>query len=318
MEGRKRTKAYNTAAYNFIGVAGTLVDRKLPEGYQYDIDIIFQGENHIDVSRAFQVSADDPRFWTISHPYWGEINVQPVSIEEDKSILNITLFRVRVWETVASIYPVQKQLSNDRVTELRDAVNDAAAESFAAQIPVINTALKNTMVSATVIIDNTASKSIQESLSFAEFKKKVATAKRTINDSTQASIDTFRAVIDLINYPVEVVESVNDRINILTELSEKLSAILLPDSNKDNLILYESLVSGIVACVAIAGMTPGESDYQIRSEVVEAVDNLRSEYETYLQNLDETQAVRSDLTDSFTPADEVNRQLDSAVMEGTC
>ena len=80
----------------------------------------------------------------------------------------------------------------------------------------------------------------------------------------------------------------NDRINILTELSEKLSAILLPDSNKDNLILYQSLVSGIVACVAIAGMTPGESDYQI-SEVVEAVDNLRSEYETYLQNLDETQ-----------------------------
>jgi len=311
----KRSKNYNTSAYNFINVAGTLIDRQLPEGYQYDTTIIFQGESHLAVSDEFQMSADDRRFWTIIHPYWGEIMVQPMSIEEDKTVLNITAFKIKVWETISSDYPIQKQLSNDRVAELNDEVNEMAAQSFEAQIPELDTEVRAALMETVEIADVEVTKLMKLSEDFAKFKGKVSAAKARINDATQSAIDVMRTVQAVINYPVQVIQSVKDRIAVAMELKNKLTAIFFRKASKKDLVMYESIISGVVAMMATSAIDPGEEDYQLRTEIVETVDNVRTSYEDYLMQLDNTQSTRSDDVDGFTPDPDVSNALNAAIME---
>jgi len=311
----KRTKKYNTSSYNFIDIIGTLVDRQQPEGYQYDLTLFFTGASHLDVASKFQTSADDKRFWTLIHPYWGERYVQPISIEEDKTTLNTTIFKIQVWETLSNKYPLQKQLSNDRVTELQGDVNLMASKTFEAQIPVIDASLKTTLKESVDKIDSTSSKYLTLSEDFAEFKVKVSKAKSMIDDAIQAPIDVMRSIIDVINYPVEVVQSVNDRIKIAKELLSNIEAIILRKKTKDTIIVYECQASAVVAGMANATMTPNDGDYKLRSDVVNAMDSVRSAYETYLINLDSNQAVRSDVEGGYTADTDVAQNVNALVME---
>lgn len=311
----KRSKVYNTAAYDFIRVSGTFVYRGLPQGNQYDIVVIFQGDSHLITAEQFSKSADDPRFWTLTHPFWGEIRVQPMTIEEDKTALNSTIFRIKIWETISTKYPIQKQLSNDKVAEMQANINELVAKSFDSQIPVIDTSLRNTLINSVKSIDSIASKSIKTDSEFAQFKNKVAKAQRLITDTIQKPIDVMRSIVDVINYPVYVVGSVKDRINVAKELAIKLEAILLKKRTKTTLIVYECAGSSLVSAIANAAMTPNLKDYQLRSDVVFAMDSVRAGYENYLTILDESLSERSDEADGFTPDDDTAKELNDAVME---
>lgn len=296
----KRSRNYNTSAYNFINIPGTLIDRRMPEGNQYDLTIIFSGTSHLAISESFQQSADDKRAWTITHPYWGSIKVQPLSIEEDKSILNNTIFRIKVWETIPFMYPWRKQFANDAVRERFTEMSELAALSFANQV-TIDTGVRNTLLSSVTAINNTVSKKIKGDSAFAKFQTAVSKARSKINDVTQKPIDVMRSVINLVNYPIEQITGVIDRLNVLKETKDKLIDILLGVTSKDNLIIFESLTSAFVGAMAVTAMEPGDDDYQIRTEVVEAMGALKSAYEGYLQTLDTNSGERSDDTDTFAP-----------------
>lgn len=310
----KRSKNYNTSAYNFINVPGTLIDRRMPEGYQYDLTLIFSGASHLDTALQFQKSADDRRFWTITHPFWGSIKVQPISLEEDKTVLNNTVFRIKVWETIPFNYPWQKQFANDGVSDSRTNMNELAAMAFENQV-IIDTSVRTTLLSSVEAIDNQVSKSLTDDSLFADFKTAVSTAKVKINDTIQSGSAVMLSIIDLINFPVETVQSVADRLNIFNELKTKLTDIILKTGTKNELSIYESILSPIIGAMAVAAMTPSESDYQLRTEIIAAVDLVRASYEDYLQVLDEQMGLRSDNIDSFTPDSEVLRELNNAVME---
>ena len=311
----KRSKVYNTSAYDFIRVSGTFVYRGLPQGSQYDITLIFQGETHLQTADQFNKSADDPRFWTITHPFWGEIKVQPMTIEEDKSSLNSTIFKVRIWETISTKYPLQRQLANDRVAEMQGLTNEMVALSFASQIPKLDPSIRTTLANTVKGVDIVASKAIKSSSDFAIFKSNVAKAQRLIDDVLQAPIDVMRAIISVINYPVLVVGSIKDRLNVAKELAIRLESILLKKPTKTTLIIYECAGSSLVSAQANAAMTPNYSDYKIRTDVVFAMDAVRIGYENYLEILDNNQASRSDDFDGFTPDDDTSRHLNDAISE---
>src|SRR5690242_2796658 len=71
-----RQKEYNIAEFEFIEQKGTLVSRKLPRGNKYNIEIYFQGDNHLNEAGRFDLAADDPRYWVMAHPFYGHVNVQ--------------------------------------------------------------------------------------------------------------------------------------------------------------------------------------------------------------------------------------------------
>ena len=63
-----KEKEYNTVEFNFPGVSGSLVSRRLPKGRRYALELYFQGEDNTTIADAFETSADDPRPWTPQPP----------------------------------------------------------------------------------------------------------------------------------------------------------------------------------------------------------------------------------------------------------
>lgn len=309
----KRTRAYNYAAYNFSNIKGTLVDRRLAEGNQYDLAIMFTGENHLDTAARFSESADDRRAWTLVHPYWGAVRVQPTSIEEDKSLLNSTLFNIKIWETIPNMYPWPKQLANDKVLASHEAMTELAAKAFASQVEV-NAAVRTSLLSTTAIVDNAVSANLSDSSLFAKFKTEVANAKRVINNAIQTPVDVMRSILTLVNYPIQTIQSVEDRLQVLKEVYDKMGDVFLKNPDRDSLSIYESTGTTIIGAMASTIMSPSENDFQTRGEIINAVDLVKSTYADLLENIDTYAADRSDSSGAYTPDDETLRQLSTTTL----
>lgn len=89
-KGGEKGKEFNTSSFEFINVYGTLVDRKKPKSGVYPLVFWFQGADNIDQAAEFDISSDDPRPWTVTHPFYGTIKGHPINIKYDDSNLNIT------------------------------------------------------------------------------------------------------------------------------------------------------------------------------------------------------------------------------------
>ena len=308
----KRSRDYNVTGYNFMNVSGTLVKRGRPQGDQYDIVLYFTGDSHLATADDFSASADDNRFWTITHPLFGVSRVQPISLEDDRTQLNATVFRVKVWETITSNYPVERQYTDDAVKRTWLETCEAGTVNFAAQIPAPSGTLRKTMDATVTEIDGKLSKRFTTGATFSEFKTLVSKAKRDINDATSESTATIRSLINIINYPAETIGSVKERIAIFEEVMQTLVFTITGDFTSS--VLLEATLSAAAGAMAYSIVSPSDTDYRIRTDVVFASDALRTSYEMYLQKLDELQALRSDEVDTFTPDDDVNRLLDDAMV----
>lgn len=315
----QRSKKYNYSAYNFINRAGTLVDRREPEGYQYDFEIHFTGQDHIDVARNFEISSDDKRFWTITHPYYGEIRVQPLGYTRNDTQRNKTTFVIQIWETITSNYPVERLVADDQVQEFRTQTNEQALQNFGAQVPEIDAATRASAMDALQQTDTIVSAAITDDTLFAQFKTLIAQGRQRLTDSLNQPIDTMRSVLRAINYPIDNINSVRERFDIYRELQQQFFQIIMSetnggDSSARDALLYELLGSTIIAAMSNSALTPGDGDFQIRSEVAEVAEQLRNEYGIFIGNLDSIQAERSDLSGSFTPDDFTNRLLSETAL----
>ena len=96
---------YNVAEFNFPGIAGTFVDRRLPKGRKFNLELYFQGDDHLDVAEAFEASANDSRAWEIEHPFYGLVIVQPTSLQFDNSKQNLSKITGTVIETILEDAP---------------------------------------------------------------------------------------------------------------------------------------------------------------------------------------------------------------------
>ena len=95
---------FNLSSFNFRGVKGSLVKRQEPQGRKFGLKIFFQGDSHLDVAESFRLSSYDKRFWTISHPYYGQIFVQPRSLRFNNKKHNLTEITVAVFLKIRSAF----------------------------------------------------------------------------------------------------------------------------------------------------------------------------------------------------------------------
>ena len=81
---------FNVAEFEFPNIEGTLVKKSLVKGTKLNLEFYFDGEDHLDQSQAFEISAKDKRPFKISHPFFGLMTVQPTTLEYDPTGLSIT------------------------------------------------------------------------------------------------------------------------------------------------------------------------------------------------------------------------------------
>jgi len=287
-----KTVEYNTKEFNFPGVPGTLVDKREPKGAKYDLEIYFQGENNLDTSKAFEASAADKRFWVISHPLYGLINVQPASLNFDNTKNNVTKITGTVTETITETNPKALIIPEDKIEEDVEFANEEMAVSFENNVTPsssdINTAkADNEQALATV------ESRIENDIDGQEYFNTFNNAQNAMTEAAADAGAAIRETQAFIEAPAKFQQSVKSRISMLTDNFSNLrknidgTAETVPLNTKK---FYEVQGGTTLNAIALASsLVYDDEDYKNRPQVVEVVDIVLSTFARYLLDLDDMQ-----------------------------
>lgn len=312
----QRVKEYNYTEFNFIGVSGSLIKRNKPKGRRYSINIVFDGDEHLDVAAAFDQSADDPRPWVISHPLHGRMTMQPTTLRYDPSGLSVSRFTGEVIETittdgvVVSVDPQQQTLKDVATT------NTLAAESGVNRIPggQIEAADQNLLLSNMDDLNDASSTVKMTNDEFNEYFNLFTTVNSAVIDYTQEPLIAFAAIRDFINYPSLLATSVQARLDLLvtqfTEISSGIQNLLTPNEK----VIYENNAGNIITAIVQTVISPKDADdYGNAVDVLAVSETLDDTFTAYLTNLDSLQTDNGGTPESYVPDFEVLQAITNVV-----
>jgi hypothetical protein len=305
-----KTKDYNVSEFTFPNVSGTLVTRELPRGRKYGLEIYFQGENNIDDANAFEASADDPRAWEISHPYYDLLIVQPLSMQIDNTQHNVTKFQISVVETITENNPRTAQNATDKIIADQVIVSEELAQDFENNVKpdaedVADMAEKNSL------FYNIGKKIAKLNEDFQSYYNAFNKATAAINNAISEVGQAIRAVQTVINAPALFVQNIKQRIEAIedqfSKLRDSVSNILNPNSSR----IYENNAGSLISSFAVALVSNVE--YQNRSEVLDYIDQLNAAYTVYLADLDSLQSDSNNSPDSYFPSYQSQKSLNDLI-----
>lgn len=207
-------KDYNVAEFDFEGVAGTYVHRKLPKGRKHALDLYFQGADHIEQAAAFESSADHPGRWEISHPYYGVIYVQPTAIAINNSELNISSVAVSVIETISlddeemTTEPMDAEVEDVAEEGLEIALESVATEPIvpAADIAVIR---KDALTRY-----KTIAKKMRDYSDAEKYLNRLTDLNVKLNSATSTTLDIMQSLQSFSTFPYAALDAVADRLEM--------------------------------------------------------------------------------------------------------
>ena len=283
---------YNVKEFNFPNVSGTLVDRREPKGAKYSLELFFQGEDHLDTRTAFEVSAADKRFWTITHPLYGLIDVQPVSLVFDNTKHNVTKITAEVIETITDTNPKAVIIPEDKIEEDNEFANEAAAESFAANVTPSPTDIATAKQDNNVAYART-SPDIENDIDGQEYFNAFNEANAAMTNAASDAGGAIRKTQSFIEAPARFQQSVKSRLSMLGDNFQSLrkniqgTATTVPKSTKQ---FYEVQAGATIGAMALASsIIFDDDDYKNRPQVVEVVEILLRAFSQYLGDLDSMQ-----------------------------
>lgn len=295
-------KEFNVALYEFNRLKGTLAKRKQPKGRRYQLEILFQGEDHLDRAAAFDTSSDDLRPWTIAHPLYGTLTVQPLSMEFDNSVANITRIIVPVIETITEGEPVVKIAPEDKIAGDKIKADELLSQTYATQVQPTTKDIQNIKANNTSIFDE-GRKGINNSIDTENYINAFNTAQSAVNDATAEPLAAMRQVQSLVNAPVHFADTVRNRVNMLTAQFTKLRDTVQNILTRNDKKLYENqggTVLGAMALTTVTNFSRG-TDYNNRSQVLALVDDIINNYDDYLFDLDSLQTANGGSPTSYIP-----------------
>ena len=326
-----RAVEYNFAEFNFRNLDGTLVDRRRKMGTVYSLELYFQGEDNIDVATAFQKSADNRNAWTIKHPFYGILRVQPISPvfhDNGNKLLNVTKITVTVRETIGA-------------AALKNAPDDT--DVIATKQTNVNATFNNVLVGALPTPSVTAIETLSSNLTlFRRVLNKVQDVGSIITNGYNAGMASINdlytagneipATLSLavsntqyfINSVALLEESISAKVtyigNELASLYPQATALHIPALPAFELLwkdLKNIWCATAGACVAgmcgasVYNIQPG--DYTYSSQVGAVIAQIVTAYNQYLTYLDGMQTLNGGELDSFIPDPTALLQLDDLV-----
>lgn len=308
-----KTREYNVAQFDFIGVEGSYVDRRKAKSRRFELEFYFDGENAVDLGNNFEISARDKRKWLLKHPFYGDIYCQPLSLTQDNSQYNVSRFIVPVVETLPEGYPKYDIEFADVIVETQVSANDLQAEAFASADVMDRNALQNT----TEYLDSVFSDMIDDENDLNTFKALVDTAVVDIGDVTASATQIIRSMQNLINYPATVMQTVKSRFNVFSEavetLIENITGIAATSRTRAEKVQFEAVVGGLITAQQIVCSTEIEGFYFTRQDVIDQQDLLLADYDSFLEVLDENQSDRADTEDAYVPDFESINEIENIV-----
>lgn len=311
---------YNVSFFEFSNIDGTLVQRKRVKGTRFSLEIHFIGDNHLDVSEAFEISSRDKRAWTIQHPLYGNLIVQPIGLKFDNKSYNITKITGVVVQTIKDEFPNTSVLPTDQVLQSKSDTDAFTSGNYANSNK--NPSLDD-ISEMDVLVDNydsTFTKLMQTDDENNKFQLLLSQARSAIIRANTDPLTAAKALQDVVDFPSKLVRSVNSRVvelqNEFTRYTNSFDNLVLGTITRTTRLLYELQGAALILGLAVARSTPEtDSDYPTRAKVLEEIDFMLNFYNTYLVKLDEFQTDTADEPDSFVPNSDSMFNVDKTVNE---
>jgi hypothetical protein len=293
-----KTKDYNVAEFDFPGVVGTLVYRGKAKGAKYNLEIYFQGDDHLDQSAAFEQSADDSRYWIISHPFYGNINVQPTSLIFDNSKYNVSKISGTILETITEDNPRITVDPVDQVKNGKAALDEVFGTAYdvtpdSSEIVVMAEATRRTYLEGLKII--------KLDIDAEEYFNAFNTANGLITNATADPLAAITAINTMISYPAVLENSVKSRVNSFSEQLTILHGTIETIQDKADKKLFQNNGGMMIASQCLSAATPIPDDYKNRNQVIEMIDIIVDDYNQYIEDLDSLQTANGGELDSYIP-----------------
>lgn len=289
---------YNIAEFDFPNVDGTLVKRGRPKGNKYGLEIYFQDEFHLDLTESFLASANDRRPWTITHPLYGNIIVQPTGLDIDNTNYNVTKITGTVIETITEDNPKSVVDPIDNIELDKENLDSLVIDSFdQTPSPADVSALTKTVNKLNAIGAKITQLAAEAQAYFELFQK----ANSAVKKATSAASSAMRAVQSLINAPALFTASVQDRMAALKDQFDTLNLQVSTITKKPSKKIFESNSINILSTMALASIKPLESDYKNRNDVIKVIDQLTTSYTSFVANMDVLQSDNGGEVDSYIP-----------------
>ena len=266
---------FNVSEFHFIELEGTLVTRKKVKSQKIPLNIIFQGDDHIDIAEKFLESSKDPRYWTITHPIIGEIYGHPASINKINDDLNTVVFNIDFWETIlpgeiksAKVYPLE--LIESKNFEL---IEFGSLNLIPDQKPELKSLVTKIQSRYDVLIDKT---------NIDKYKGLIADAMSGIDKLLSEPQKAIRNISNLIQFPAYIQGAIKTRVNIVKAILDDILEIL-----PKNKMVYSIFGGTVVAAISQIILKPGENDFITRSQVREQFNILSETYDLFLNEVDD-------------------------------
>ena len=299
-----KQKEYNVTEFTFPNVAGSLVERREPKGRKYGIEIYFQGDSNIDVSNAFETAADDKRAWTISHPYYDNITVQPLSLNFDNTKHNLTKITGTVIETITDENPKTSQNPTDAIIASKANVDEISSIAYQTLvIPEVQDI--NQMQENNQDLFNEGEKIIDDNEDFENYFNAFNTANGAIINATSEPLEAINTLQTVINQPALFQSTVRARITTLVNQFNSLVSTLENASQRSLKILFENNATNVISSMCVALVT--DAQYSNRNEVLDFVEILNNVYDSFIGNLDNIQSENANAPTDYVP--DFNTQL---------
>jgi hypothetical protein len=296
---------FNVSEFQFINKKGTLVKRGEPRGKRYDIQFMFVGDDCVTRSKKFAKDAEDRDAWTIIHPYYGGLVVQPISLTFDDTVLNVSKVTGTIVETNEEGISAPKLIN---VANSATSVNTSIAGGTVTAIPELSTSNITTLsTNNTTLYDTIKGKlnSLQENLD--RFNVAYNNAMAFLNPLIYSVLDIATSTQSLLMAPAYFIASVNNRVlmfkDMLSMLDDMVEGILAMYNipTKSSKALYELYGSTAIAGLCVSATTEVGEAYTYRPDVVAMIDTIVTEYNRYIANLDTLQSSYGGELDSYIP-----------------
>lgn len=290
---------YKHTEFNFVEVTGALVKRKKAIGNKFRIELYFQGLDHLDTARRFRASCDNTEGpWTIEHPLYSIINVQPTSLNYDNSTLAYSKITGVVIETMEESPGVFVLDPKDQVLILTEQNRELAGDSLTVTPGPREI---NNMTNTNNLAYNKGVPIIPQDMpeAFEELNNAYNTAATYINTATATPLLAMTSLITVLQMPAKFEIEVRTRINSLVDTFNTLRDTITGLTGVGSKQVFTAQQTSLVAAICQAAATPITGDYRRSSQVLEVLEQISEIYALLVEDLDSLQTDSANSPESF-------------------
>jgi len=289
---------YNVAEFNFPDVEGSLVRREQYKGSKHDVEFYFTGADHLITWKAFELSARDKNPWSVEHPYYGTLLVQPIGMTPDHSMANATRVSASWIETITEDAPLATSAPEDKILEDKSSIDELSADAYAADVAPKAADIKE-LGDTTKSTYDLGKKKLSDTIDSEKYFNAFTEAQAAINNAVADPLLAIRKIQAMVNAPFLFAENVRTRIDLLKSQLQNLANSIATIISRNSKKLFENNSSTMLGAMLAASVT--NVTYTTRKEAVANIETILEQYNAFLLNLDTLQSQNGAVEDAYMP-----------------